>query len=373
MYIKSVSVENIMAQIEAHVQNVPDLVVGIFIAEQSADIVQELLKSLRAREISAFGGFFPGLIAEGTNTDEGVILRFFESTTDPIVVKQLKRQDTQHTADQIMRNHNSEDDCCLVCLVDGFGSSAGTFLKEVYDILGSRFSYLGGGAGSVSLQQASCLFTDQGIVTGGAIICSIKAHVNIGVQHGWDHAVGPLVATKTMGNIVYEINWENAFDVYQRAIKDYFDEDLDRDDFLSVATSYPFGLYKEYDEPLVREPLFVGSRGELICIGEVPEHSVMGIMRGQNDKLIQAAAGAANQSLENGGAIQDVFVIDCISRLLYLKDDYKKEVDIMQAAFGQYPQVPQIEGILSIGEIASQGKGVPEFYNRTVVVAAFTA
>ncbi len=372
MYIKSASVEGIMAQVEAHAQNIPDLVVGIFLAEQSADIIPELLKALRHQEIRAFGGFFPGLIAEGSNTDEGVILRFFESSTDPIVVKQLKRQDTQHTADLIMRSHNSDEDCCLFCLVDGFGSSAATFLKEVYDILGSSFSYLGGGAGSISLQQASCLFTDQGMVTGGAIICVIKADVNIGVQHGWDHAAGPLVATKTMGNIIYEINWENAFDVYQRAVKDYFDEDLERDDFLTVATSYPFGLYKEYDEPLVREPLFVGSRGELICIGEVPEHSVMGIMRGQNTKLIQAAAVAANQSLQDNKQVQDVFVIDCISRMLYLKTDYTQEVSIMQEAFDQCAQAPRIEGILSIGEIASQGKGVPEFYNRTVVVAAFT-
>jgi len=55
--------------------------------------------------------------------------------------------------------------------------------------------------------------------------------------------------------------------------------------------------------------------------------------------------------------------IDCISRVLFLGDNFQEEIN----AILQYNQ--NLVGALSLGEIANTSKEYLEFYNKTSVVA----
>lgn len=98
-----------------------------------------------------------------------------------------------------------------------------------------------------------------------------------------------------------------------------------------MAKGYPFGNLKDYEECIVRDPIEVGGNGELICVGEVPENSVLEVLKGNPASLISAAGEAATDCLEvKGKEIAGAFLFDCISRVLFLEDDFPLELKEVQ-------------------------------------------
>ena len=120
-------------------------------------------------------------------------------------------------------------------------------------------------------------------------------------------------------------------------------------------------------EKIVRDPVTLGTHGELICVGEVPEESYVDILSGNAASLIDAAGSALRLSRDAfpvQAARRTTLLIDCISRVLFLEDEFQQE---LKAAFEE--ETP-LFGALTLGEIANSGKDYLEFYNKTAVIAA---
>ena len=61
----------------------------------------------------------------------------------------------------------------------------------------------------------------------------------------------------------------------------------------------------------------------------------------------------------------------CISRILFLEEDFQKELNkIVDTLRSKHPKI-SVSGALTLGEISSFGNGYLEFYNKTVVVSLF--
>jgi hypothetical protein len=60
-------------------------------------------------------------------------------------------------------------------------------------------------------------------------------------------------------------------------------------------------------------------------------------------------------------------IFDCISRALFLDQDFKNELSAVYQSFQKYAPSIQPEGALSLGEIALNGRGNLEFFNKTLV------
>jgi hypothetical protein len=134
--------------------------------------------------------------------------------------------------------------------------------------------------------------------------------------------------------------------------------------FFDVAKGFPFGIRKLDSEVIVRDPLFLTPAGELVCVGEVPEGAFVHVLRGDAARLIDAARSArdlAQQSFPAAHIPQFRFVIDCISRSLFLGDRFGEELAAIDDG------LPMV-GALTLGEIANSGRDFLEFYNKTAVV-----
>lgn len=370
MLFKETSNQAIIDQIVANKPEEGEIAMLLF-GEKSETNFSQLIDEINQLGISFFGGLFPGIIHEEEQYDSGCIFKKFPATQQPIVIKGLDTGEiTTKDIDQL--NSFNAKKSTLITFVDGLSAYIPKCLSFMYNHVGSTASFLGGGAGSLSLKQQPCVFTNEGFFQDAAVLALVDQEISLGVKHGWNKLVGPIVATKTDKNIIYELNWENAFEVYGRMVNKDSNSLISKDNFFDIAKGYPFGIFKETGEDIVRDPLSVGENGEIICVADVPENTVLYILKGSEAQLIDAAQTATEECIAATPEVfQDTLLVNCISRALYLDKNFKKELKVINSTLGTTPNNVIPSGILSLGEISSYGEGYLEFYNKTLVLGIF--
>jgi hypothetical protein len=348
--------------------------VGVMLAETGAPPLEAVVEALSATKVSFFGGLFPALIDGQERRDTGALLVPLPKVTDPLLVRGLDggRFTLPDVLPFVQWHRGSKPTAVL--LVDGLAPNISHFLRSVYHQLGNRVSYWGGGAGSLTLEPRPCLFTREGLHQGAAIIALSSLPSRLGVRHGWRELKGPFVATRSDRNTIIQLNWRSAFDVYRGTVEADAGVTITPENFFRVASGYPFGIRKEGQEVLVRDPVAVGPGGQLICVGDVPENAALSILKGEPRLLVSAAGQAAREALLDGDGdatrpVRHCLLADCVSRSLFLGDRFSEELDEIADGLGGGAQACRPVGMLTLGEISSHGEGYLEFFNKTSVVA----
>ncbi|UCF94729.1 MAG: FIST C-terminal domain-containing protein [Desulfobacterales bacterium] len=371
MYIASTRYEAIIDAVGA-MERAADDVVMLMLGEHNRPDIKRLVDELNRHGIPFFGGIFPGVIDGQEKFESGAVLTTLPALEKPFLIKDLTSQPTDfQDFGAAVATRNDRKHTAIV-LVDGLAANIALFLSEMFNRFGNSINYLGGGAGSLSLKQEPCLITPEGIFQDAAIVTFLKQECRLGVRHGWEKIADPVIATKTHKNIIQELNWKNAFDVYRHTVEADAGKTLTGENFFTIAKGYPFGIIKEAMEDIVRDPIAVNDRGELICVGEVPENTVLSILEGYTDSLILAAGQAADDCLQAGaGAIDRCLMVDCISRVIFLEQDYARELEQVNHRLRSIGMDQGPVGMLTLGEISSYGDGFVEFFNKTIVVGVF--
>lgn len=337
----------------------------ILVGEESDLDVHELIDQFNQHDIPFFGGIFPGIIYGNRNVKHGLIALNLREAAEIFLIQDIQSP----KIDFPTWKEQNDTKRSAFTLVDGLSAGIAGFLKQVYREYGNQVNFIGGGAGSLTLVQKPCLFTRDGIFQDAAILCFTEKKMRLGVRHGWTKLVGPFVATKTSKNLLYELNWQNAFEVYQDTIASDSGKQINADNFFEIAKGYPFGIFRDHSEDIVRDPISVGSEGELICVGEIPENTVLYILKGEKESLIDSAEQAIKDCKpQNLDQVDFPFIVDCISRTLFLEEDFPRELNAIQSHLETKDHKNPLRGILSLGEISSTGSGLLEFYNKTTVV-----
>jgi hypothetical protein len=359
---------DVLIHAAAGLKKTGDEVILIMLGEKSNIAVPKMIAGLNQQEIVFFGGIFPAVVHADGKYEEGAVVKALPSLAKPVLFRDLSSARKQLGGLKIIREALDQQYTALV-LVDGLTADISLFLQELFSTFGNSVHYLGGGAGSLSLIQRPCLFTSEGVFQNAAITAFVRLRSNLGVRHGWERCTGPFVATKTSHNIIMELNWEKAFDVYQRAVETASGRKLTRETFFSVAKAYPFGMLKEGAEDIVRDPILVNDRGELVCVGEIPENAVLNILRGDDAKLLDAAGRTAKDCLFQieGKEVHAALLFDCTSRALFLKD-FPAELRVIQSGLSSVLPRKTLAGALTLGEISSYGLKYLEFLNKTAVL-----
>jgi hypothetical protein len=345
-----------------------DEVLLIFIGEEDKSIdLPKLISDLNQEDVTFFGGLFPSIIYGRKMSKTGAVITKLPLAEKPLMIKGLDKKTIDLSAIAHLAQY-SRRKCTAMVLVDGLTVNINGFLAGLYNKLADVVSYIGGGAGSLSLEQKPCLFNNEGLYQDAAIVTLLRTECKLGVRHGWNKLAGPVVATKTDGNTIYELNWRNAFEVYKKIVEADSGDIFKENNFFTIAKGYPFGMIKDYAESIVRDPLSVGPNGELFCVGAVPENSVLDILKGKPSSLIKAAGQAAAESNDaNGNQIECQLIFDCISRALFLENCFDEELAVINDCLAKegYNGFPL--GALTLGEISSYGDGYLEFFNKTIV------
>jgi hypothetical protein len=316
---------------------------------------------LQTLPVPVAGGVFTQLIHGQTNHETGYLVVGWPETLEVRNVGGLSDPAVDFTDAVATAVGAAAQLTSVMVWVDGLSSRIAGFLDGVYDVMGAEVAYFGGGAGSLSFVKKPCIFSNQGMLQDHAQLVLLSQLVSLGVDHGWQTFSGPFVVTQSEGNVIQTLDFQPAFAVYRERVEPDSARIFDAQNFFNIAKGYPFGMAKADQTLVVRDPIATDGK-TLTCVGEVPVNSVVYLLKGEAPRLIQAAAdGAARVRSDDG----PVFMVDCISRVLFLQDRFAEEVQAVQRCMGDRPVV----GALTLGEVANGGDYCLEFYNKTMVLA----
>lgn len=357
MILTAPTLEQIIDSLSAETMNL------LLIGENNQLDIPALISHCNKNKILIAGGIFPGIIHQNNHSDTDVLIKTFPKATKVKIFKELgesadfdfpKLQEDQHSA---------------LLFIDGLSGKISYFLEKTYSFYWDKIKFIGGGCGSLSLVQQPCIFSNEGFFMDAALMLFLDSDLKAGVKHGWKKISGPFVVSSAEGNVIHELNWRPAFEVYKETLLAHGIDDINPENFFSIAKAFPFGIFKEGTEDIVRDPIVTDGQS-LTCVGEVTINSVVNILNGENSDLIAGAEQAAMDAFQNT-AVEDILIVDCISRSLFQADEFSNELDSISRVIKEKKVCIPLEGILSLGEISSYGDGYLEFFNKTIVVGAF--
>lgn len=329
---------------------------------------------LRSQSVPIFGGVFPSIIHGTQRHDRGTLVLGLHEPVEVAVVTALS---DKHGLEPQLEKLTPllGDAASMITLVDGLSANIESFVDSLYEMLGARAPIVGGGAGSLDFVQRPCLFCRLGMIEDAALLVALESSIDAGIAHGWQKLEGPFLVTRSHANVLEELNYSPAFEVYRQVVEEHSGMRFSESEFFAISKTYPLGIESVDGDFLVRDPIrHVGDH--LVCVGEVPQNATVYLLKGDAERLIASAGDAAGQALHgrrsrlNGDDPHhyQALVFDCISRVLFLDREFVAE---LQAIDGALPGAASVVGALTLGEIANSTCGSIELMNKSTVVAVY--
>jgi hypothetical protein len=267
--------------------------------------------------------------------------------------------------------HDAEHSVLLM-LSDGLAGDQREVVRGSYAVTGSTVLLVGGAAGENQSLNSTYQFAQGKVMTNGLVAVWINSPnpVGVGVQHGW-HPIGePMIATRAEGNIVHELDGQPATEVYLRNRGS--DPRLttlrgaEVTNFSAATLDHPLGLANASGRFDVRHVLDRTDEGGLVLFGHVSEQSIVQVMAGDSNDLVDAAAAAARDAVDQlESPCRGAVVFSCTGRVAPLGDRVADEVGAVAGALSG----GAVAGFFTYGEFA-RVTGSTGFHNATVVVLA---
>jgi hypothetical protein len=195
-----------------------------------------------------------------------------------------------------------------------------------------------------------------------------RLKVGFGSLGGWDTFGPNRRITRSVGNVLYELDGLPALDLYKRYLGPYAAE------LPASGLLFPIRLVTESGEDgVVRTILGVDEEaGSLRFAGDVPQGMYARLMKANIDRLIDGAAGAASSTHQqlDGDDPDVVILVSCIGRKLVLKQRVEEEVENVRDVMGNRPV---LTGFYSYGEISPMTPSAKcEVHNQTMTITTFS-
>jgi hypothetical protein len=261
--------------------------------------------------------------------------------------------------------------CLLLC--DGLVGEQHEVVRGAYSVLGATVPLVGGCAGDDLTYTRTHQFL--GDRTGVEILTDAVVGVGlgsaggfgVGIAHGWRKVGEPVVVSSSSGGRLFELDGRPALDAYLAWIG--ADRSLleDTKAFRARAFNHPLGMSRRTGEDIRGVHDGDLRDGSLLCLADVPQGALAWLMEPDDEALVDAAAAASRQAVENLGAEPvGLMVFDCGARKVMLDEPgVRREIAAVAEAMGGVP----FGGFYTYGEIA-RTQGSRGMHHLTVVTLA---
>lgn len=255
-------------------------------------------------------------------------------------------------------------------LSDGLNVNGTELVKGFREVLPNGVQVTGGLAGDASLFQKTVVINSN--ESKSNLITAIgfygnNIQIGYGSFGGWDSFGVERLVTKSVGNVLFEIDGSPALSLYKSFLGDQ------AKDLPGSGLLFPLSLRTDVDEAaVVRTILAVNEEDQSITFaGDVPEGSYVRLMKANIDRLIEGAVKAAKNI--NSDFIDSTpelaILISCVGRRLVLKQLVEEEIEGVQQILGKEAV---LTGFYSYGEISPFSESSKcELHNQTMTITTF--
>lgn len=183
-------------------------------------------------------------------------------------------------------------------------------------------------------------------------------------EGGWADFGPEREVTHSDKNVLYKIGDRYALDLYKEYLGKYADE------LPGSALYFPLSMKETPDaESVVRTILSIDeTQKSMTFAGDLPVGARVRLMRGNMDRLVDAAAEAAKQirtSLPHPPQI--AFLVSCVGRRIVLAERIEEELEVIKNTLGNETV---LFGFYSYGEISPNKQKLGcELHNQTMTIA----
>ncbi|MFI7543066.1 FIST signal transduction protein [Actinoplanes sp. NPDC049599] len=238
----------------------------------------------------------------------------------------------------------------LMLLCDGLTGDPHEVVRGAYSVLGAAVPLVGGFSGDDHGSRRSFQFQGDQVLSGAVVGIALgsDAPLGVGIAHGWQRTEPAMVATRSDGGRVFELDGEPALDVLLRRRGAATAADL----FEGDASLLALGLSRRNGEDI--RVLHGGDENDrsLLASAPVPQEAVCWLMDSEYQAMIGGAAQSCAQAVDalGGAAPLGVFTFDCGGRRGELgPDGTREEVAAIRGVVGG--AVP-FGGFYTMGEVA---------------------
>ena len=319
---------------------------------------------LKKCTIPIIGGIFPAIVYKNRQYTQGTVLLGLDIPLHPTIIHNISDDKEYDDVIEHKVGELPQDTKTMFLFFDGVSANIDTIIQSIFNNYGLTINYVGGSAVATNFVKKAVIFSNEGLLVDAAILASSTAESTIGVKHGWEPLDDNIyMVTKAINNVVYEIDYKPAFEVYQQIIESYTKEPFTPDSFLDKSQFFPLGIRRLSGDSVVRVATATNEEKGLVCTGSVAENSAIQILHSNTAHLVDAAQKATELSHNSHYTKSFKLYIGCLARLLVMGEDFSQELEHI------YEDDEVMIGALSGGEIANNKDHYLELYNATAVVA----
>jgi len=256
----------------------------------------------------------------------------------------------------------------VLILSDGLHINGSALVQGLTQHLPPHVSVTGGLAGD-GARFAETVVVWNGEATSGTIaavgLYGDRLRVGYGSLGGWDSFGPDRLITRSIGNVLYELDGTSALTLYKRYLGEH------AANLPASGLLFPLSLSTGVGaERVVRTILAVNETDQSITFaGDVPEGAAARLMKANFDRLIDGAIGAATASTLTGAPAELALLISCVGRKLVLQQRIEEEVEGVREVLGAQAA---LTGFYSYGEISPlQTTARCALHNQTMTITTF--
>lgn len=252
----------------------------------------------------------------------------------------------------------------------GLNINGSALIAGMSSVLGEGVLITGGLAGDDAAFKETWVLDSTGVYSDRVVCVGLYGN-NLQLAHGsfggWMPFGPARKVTRSVNNVLYELDGEPALDVYKRYLGEH------AKDLPASGLLFPFDMLdSDHSEVgLIRTILAIDeAQGSLTLAGDIDPNGFLRLMHASTNALIdgaEAAAKAAASSLQHSGQGL-ALLVSCVGRKLVMGGRVEEEVEAVADVFGRSSV---ITGFYSYGEISPYiGETACHLHNQTMTITS---
>jgi hypothetical protein len=303
------------------------------------------------------------------NTISLTAIQFEKTVIKTAVVKMSSQKNSFDAGQNLASEFEAKGLKNVFVISDGLKVNGSELILGLQNSLPKDVIITGGLAGD-GANFKSTLVGLNGVPEEGKIVAigfyGSNLSITYGSVGGWDSFGPERLITKSVENVLYELDNQPALDIYKKYLGDHANE------LPSSGLLFPLSI-READtgDSIVRTILAVNEEEKsLTFAGNMPEKNYARLMKANFDRLIEGASNAAQNSVDTILKKPDLAIlISCVGRKLLLNHRVEEEVEEIREVYGDKTA---LVGFYSYGEISPSNFLKCELHNQTMTITTFT-